>query len=227
LLAEEYEVALNDSEKEKVEAAAKEYYEALSEGAAAYMDLKQKDVRQLYETHVLSWKVYEEITKDVNTEVSDDEARIITVQQIRLDTLEDAAKIQKELEEGKEFMTMASVYSRDSQITYTFGRGEKSPEYEAVAFELENEEVSRIMELEDGYYILKCVNHFDREATEANKVTMLEKRRDETFGKVYEELIANTPSEFNKRIWAKVHFENWEGEMQVSFLEIYRKYFEE
>ena len=227
LLADEYEVKLDDAEKDKVEQAAKEYYEALSKEAVEYMGLERKDVEDLYETHVLSQKVYEEITKDVNTEVSDDEARIITIRQIRLETREDAEEIQEKLAEGKEFMTMASVYSKDSQITYTFGRGEQSAAYEEVAFDLENEEVSGILELEDGYYILKCVNNFDREATEANKVTMVEKRRDEIFGKVYEELIANTPSEFNTKLWEKVHFENWTGEMPVDFLEIYKEYFGE
>lgn len=225
LLAEEYEVKLDDAEKDKVEQAAKEYYQALSKEAVEYMGLERKDVEDLYETHVLSQKVYEEITKDVNTEVSDDEARIITIRQIRLETREEAEEIQEKLEEGKEFMTLASVYSKDSQITYTFGRGEQSAEYEEAAFDLENEEVSEILELEDGYYILKCVNNFEREATEANKVTMVEKRRDEIFGKVYEELIANTPSEFNTRLWEKVRFENWTGEMPVDFLDIYKEYF--
>lgn len=226
LLAEEYKVELSDSEKAKVEAAADAYYDALSKEAIAYMEIEKSDVADLYETHVLSQKVYAEITKDVNTEVSDDEARIITIQQIRLETLEDAQSIQTKLNEGKEFMTLASVYSKDSQITYTFGRGEKSADYEAAAFDLDNDEVSPILELEDGFYILKCVNNFDREATEANKTTMLEKRRDEIFSQVYEELIANTPSEFNNKLWDQVHFENWTGEITADFLEIYNEYFE-
>lgn len=227
LLAEEYEVKLSDTEKENVKEAAKSYMNALTGEAIAYMGVEKEDVEHLYETHVLSRKVYAEITKDVNTEVSDDEARIITVQQIRLDTLEDAQDILNKLGEGKEFMTLASVYSKDSQITYTFGRGEGSADYESVAFDLENEEVSEIVELEDGYYILKCVNNFDREATENNKITLVEKRRDEIFGQVYEALIANTPSEFNTKLWKDVHFENWNGEITADFLEIYKTYFAE
>lgn len=189
------------------------------------MDLDLKDVESLCRDHVLSRKVYAEITKDVNTEVSDDEARIITVQQIWLDSRESAENVKEKLEEGKEFINLASVYSKDGQITYTFGRGEKEEAYEAAAFELENEEVSDIIEMEDGFYILKCIDNFDREATEANKVTMVEKRRDEIFGKVYEELIANTPSEFNTRLWEKVHFEDWIGESSRNFLEVYNSYF--
>ena len=65
----------------------------------------------------------------------------------------------------------------------------KNVKNEEAAFALENEQVSEIVETEDGFYLLKCVNNFDREATEVNKVTMVEKRRDEIFGKVYAELI--------------------------------------
>lgn len=226
LLAREYQVELGSTETETVKKAAKEYFDGLSAEAVEYMGLELKDVDRLYQDHALSQKVYSEITKDVNTEVSDDEARIMTVQQIRLDSLEQAQEVKTRLDEGKDFMNMASVYSKDSQITYTFGRGEKDSAYEEVAFELENEEVSDIFETEEGFYILKCVNNFDRDATEANKATLVEKRRDEIFGKVYEELIANTPSEFNNRLWNKVHFGDWTGETTVNFQEIYKKYFE-
>lgn len=226
LLAADYEVELTETEMEHVRKAAREYYSSMGDDAVKYMGLKAENVESLYHDHVLSGKVYQEITKDVNTEVSDDEARIITVWQIHLDTRESAEDILEKLSEGKEFMTLASAYSQDSQISYTFGRGEKPAAYEEAAFALENEGVSGIIEEEDGYYILKCVNNFDREATEANKVTMVERRRDEIFSGVYEELVANTPSEFNTRVWEQIHFEDWTGEIPVSFLEIYSEYFD-
>ena len=56
---------------------------------------------------------------------------------------------------------------------------------------------------------------------------MVERRRDEIFSRIYEELIASTPSEFNNRIWEQVHFGDWEQGISESFLEIYNKYFEE
>ncbi|MCI8557313.1 MAG: hypothetical protein HFI19_06030 [Lachnospiraceae bacterium] len=227
LLAKDYEIDLTESETENVKKAAKEYYSSMGSDAVKYMGLAQEDVENLYRDHVLSRKVYHEITKNVNTEVSDDEARIITVQQIKMDSVESAKKILEDLAEGKEFMTLASAYSQDSQITYTFGRGEKSSVYEEAAFALENDGVSDIIEEEDGYYILKCVNNFDREATEANKITMVERRRDEIFSEVYEDLVANTPSEFNTRIWEQIHFEDWKREIPESFLEVYSRYFEE
>lgn len=224
LLAGDYEVSLSSDEEEKVSQAAEDYYGALTEEQIEYMDLELKDVESLYRDHALSGKVYEEITKDVNTEVSDDEARIITVQQIRLDSDETAQSVKEQLDEGRDFAAVASSYSLDSQVTYTFGRGEHDAAYEEAAFALENDQVSDVIETEDGYYILKCVNNFDQEATEDNKVTMVEKRRDELFESVYEKLVADTPSQFNSRLWEKVHFADWTGEMPPDFLAIYEEY---
>ena len=224
LLAGDYEVSLSSDEEKKVSQAAEDYYGALTEEQIEYMDLELKDVESLYRDHALSGKVYEEITKDVNTEVSDDEARIITVQQIRLDSAETAQSVKEQLDEGRDFAAVASSYSLDSQVTYTFGRGEHDAAYEEAAFALENDQVSDVIETEDGYYILKCVNNFDQEATEDNKVTMVEKRRDELFESVYEKLVADTPSQFNSRLWEKVHFADWTGEMPPDFLAIYEEY---
>ena len=227
LLAGDYEVSLNQEEEERVQKASEDYYGSLTEEQIRYMDLELEDVEALYRDHVLSGKVYEEITKDVNTEVSDDEARIITVQQIYLDSLETAQSVKEQLDEGRDFASVASAYSQDSQVTWTFGRGEHDEVYDEAAFALENDQVSEIIETEKGYYILKCIDNFDQEATEANKVTMVEKRRDELFESVYDQLVADTPSQFSRRLWEKVHFADWTGEMPPDFLAIYEQYFGE
>ena len=225
LLAKENNVTLSDAEKEKISQAAEEYYSALTDEQKKYMKVEKSDVEDLYAAHVLSKKVYTEITKDVNTEVSDDEARIITIQQIRLDSLDNAESVKARLDEGKDFGTVAAAYNRDSQTTVTLGRGEKEAAYEEAAFSLENDQISNVIETTDGYYILKCVNNFDRDATEANKITMVEKRRDEEFTEAYETLMADTPSEFNRQKWNKVHFADYSGEAAPNFMTIYTKYF--
>ena len=137
LLAGDYGVELDSSEEERVSEAADAYYGALTEDQIRYMDLELEDVEALYRDHALSGKVYEEITKDVNTEVSDDEARIITVQQIYLDSPETAQSVKEQLDAGRDFASVASAYSQNSQITWTFGRGEHDEAYDEAAFALE------------------------------------------------------------------------------------------
>lgn len=243
LLAEEYEVALEKEDQERVREAAWAYYGSLSEQEREWMGLKEEDVERLYEVHLLANRVYEKITRDVNTEVSDDEARVITVQQILLKTTHaggeeysseekqdaygKAQGLLEQITEGREFLTVASIYNQDEQITCTFGRGEKEAPYEEAAFALEKEQVSGIIETDKGYYILKCTENFDREATEQNKTAMVEKRRDSIFQQVYDELIANTTSEFNRQLWEKVHFGGYSKEYTgKDFFQVYEEYLE-
>ncbi len=242
LLAEEYEVELTREDKKNIEEAAWAYFGSLSQEEREWMDVKQEDVQELYEAHLLANRVYEKITKDVDTEVSDDEARIITVQQILLKTTRDgeayspeekqaayekAQDVLEEISQGREFLTLASIYNQDEQITCTFGRGEKDTVYEETAFSLDKNQVSGIIETEKGYYILKCTENFDRDATERNKETMVEKRRDGIFQQIYDELIENTTSEFNNQLWEKVHFGNSiQDDTGKNFFQIYEEYLE-
>ena len=52
------------------------------------------------------------------------------------------------------------------------------PYFEATAFSLEKEEISGVIETARGYEIIKCLNKFDREETDRNKLKIMEKRRE-------------------------------------------------
>lgn len=245
LLAEQYQVTLDKVDEEQVEAAANEYLDSLSDAEKEWMGVGLEDAVHLYRDHLLANRVYQEITSGVNTEVSDDEARIMTVQQIFIRTFQDGEngpvpyteeqkqealgkiqEAQQQLAEGKEFLTVASVYNQAEQTTSSFGRGEKDAAYEAAAFALDREQISDIIETEQGYYILKCTENLDRAATELNKEKLVEQRRDNMFRQVYEKLIANTPSEFHTKLWEGVRMANPSLEHTgVTFFTIYNTYF--
>ncbi len=245
LLAEQYEVVLDKVDEEQVEKAAEEYINSLGEEEREWINITKEEAVRLYRDHLLANRVYREITADVNTEVSDDEARIITVQQIfipvvketeggmvpyteeeKQEAYERAQEAVTQLTEGKEFLTVASVYNQSEQLTYSFGRGEMDPVYEEAAFLLDKDQVSDIVETDQGYYILKCTENLNREATDQNKEKLVAARRDEKFQLVYEELIANTPSEFHTKLWEGVRMDNPSLQNTgVTFFSIYNDYF--
>lgn len=86
LLAQDRDVELDETEREKVEQAAAEYYASLNETETVLMGVDEKIIERLYEEYALADKVYRYIIQDVNPEISDDEARTITVQHILLRT---------------------------------------------------------------------------------------------------------------------------------------------
>ena len=86
LLAQQHGVSLEDGEREKAREAAGIYFGSLNETEREAMQVNEEIIEQLYGELALANKVYEFIIKDINPEISDDEARSITIQDILIKT---------------------------------------------------------------------------------------------------------------------------------------------
>ena len=86
LLAAKYEIRLTQEELDKAQEAAKLYYASLCEKEQELLKIDEKLLRTMYEEYTLAGKVYEYLIKDINPEISDDEARTITVQHVLIKT---------------------------------------------------------------------------------------------------------------------------------------------
>lgn len=227
LLANEQEIVLLEEEKQQAGEAAKEYFGSLSEAEVDALKVGQEEIQRMYEDYCLAYKAYEQITSDVSVEISLDEARIIQLQQIFVQEESLAKEIQKKLEAGEDFANLAANYSKASQTTVEVARGEKETAYEEIAFELDNEEVSKVFAADNGYYILKCLNTCMEEESEANKIQVAQRQKKERFQGIYSELMSDTLSEFQEGVWEKVKFSDYEEVKTQGFFEVYTKYFEE
>ena len=246
LLAEEKGVVLDDGEKEQILLAAEEYYESLNETEVSLLGVSREDIENLYTEYAMADKVYHQIIQDVNPEISDDEARIITVQHILIRTsttdgsgnqvaysdeakkeaYEKACEVQKEAVSGEtDFAELASKYSEGADITCSFGKGEMSAAYENAAFDLETDEISRVVETEEGYYIIKCINTFDREETDENKIKIVEQRKNEVFGQEYDAFVKTLVRNLNRELWDEISLIHDSQVTTSDFFEVYAKYF--
>ena len=223
-LAEEKDISLSKEEKEKVREAAEEYYNSLNDTEKEYMHVKQGDIETLYKRYGLANKLYTHLTQGVDDEVSDDEARVMEAQQIFVASKEKAKEVAGQLKEGADFLSVANVYNEASEIEVTFGRNDVAPEVEKVAFSLENDQVSKRIKTEKGFYFLKCTNHYNQEKTDDNKSVILEKRRKEAFDDVYMEFLDSLSSEFNEEVWEQVRVEVNQEVKTDSFFEVYEKH---
>ncbi len=246
LLAVEKGVTLSEQELDLVEQATKEYFASLSDTEVELMGITEETVRKLYTEYALAEKVYEQLIADINPEVSDDEARIITVQHILLKTYttdaagkkvpysdnskktvyEEMVKIKALADtEGQDFGELAAKYSEDVNVTYSFGKGEMDIAFEEAAFLLETNEISSIVESESGYHIIKCINTFDREETDANKLVIVEKRRKEAFGQEYDAFVQTLAKNLNRDLWEEMELIYDENVTTDNFFAVYEKYF--
>lgn len=246
LLAQEHEIALSEHEQKLVSQAALEYYETLSAGEIEYLDADEQLIEQLYGEYALADKIYYSIIQDVNPEISDDEARTITVKVIFLKnysldseknripyTEETKAATEKRAKEilalaksGEDFDTLITQYSEDENSTYSFGKGEMEAALEEAAFNLSTDAVSDVVETEHGYYIIKCVSTFDRKETDANKVKIVEQRKKEAFNQVYDDFVKSQVRNLNEGLWDSVTLAAGEDMDTVEFFQIYDKYFQ-
>ena len=67
-------------------------------------------------------KLYQTLTQGVEEEVSDDEARVIRVQQIYVSDVQTAKKVQKLLNDGDDFASIAGTYNEKGKVETTVAR---------------------------------------------------------------------------------------------------------
>ena len=247
LLAIQEQVELNSEEKGKVKEAAEAFYETLSKEERKVLGVDKDLIERLYREYAVANKVYYHIIKDVNPEVSDDEARTITVDHILIKTYsldENNQKVEYDSEKkheaflraqevlakaqsGVSFDSLIATYNEDDQSQYSFRKGEMNIGFETTAFNLGKGEISDIVETEYGYHIIKCITTFNREETDANKIVIVEKKREEIFGERYSQFASKLTKAVNEELWEKITLVK-DVEIDTSeFFEIYREYLQD
>lgn len=245
LLAKNYGVTLSEEENALIEKAAAEYLSKLKPGEISAMGVTEEMIEMLYREYAMANKVYSEITKDINPEISDDEARNISVKHILIKTYsldekgekveyterqkEDAHKrireIQKKIRNGEDFDSLVEEYNEDDKSVHIFGKGTMPKEFEEASFNLDTDQISGIVETEYGYHIIKCISTFDRDETDQNKVKIVEERKNEAFNQVYVEFVKGLYSNLNRKLWDSLTFEDNPDCTSTNFFDVYNTYF--
>lgn len=234
LLADQYQVTLTDEEEALVAQAAAEYYQSLNAQEIQEMNVTEDLIGQMYREYVIAHKVYEYIIRDINPEISDDEARSVTVDWIFLRSSEESAEKEelaeeliRKLDEGEDFYTLALSYSDDKTVTHSFGKGAVDSVVENCAFNLAVDETGDVIKGEEGYYIIHCISTLDRKETDVNKEKIITRRKKEAFNEVYGTFAEKQIWQLNEELWGNI-FMIHEGQVTTSsFFDIYEKYFPE
>ena len=241
LMAKEEKISLSGDEKKSLKKAAKAYMKTLSKNEKAELGADEDLVYQMYSEYALAEKVYNSIVDEVNFEISDDDARSITVEQIfiktyhedthgRLTDYSDAAKaeakeralaIREKAVTESDFESLCALYNEEDESTHTYRRGEMPETYENVAFALEEGEISYVITTDDGYYIVKCISTYERKATNENKEAIINEAKRKAFEEKYNEFLPNVIANINEKEWENIKIIH-NAEMKTdSFFDIY------
>ena len=245
LYAKEIGVNLNDEEKKNISMAANEYFSSLSNEEKQLFNVSEDLLYNMYAELAVANKGYEEVTKGVNPEISDDEARTVTIrsiliktynidengnkiqysQQMKADAMKRAYEILGKIKAGEEFEILEADYNEDEKSSYSFARGVMPKVIEDAAFNLDEGEVSDVIESEYGYHIIKVISNFDEEQTDINKQLIVSKRKEEAFVETYDNYIKTLTSSINMDLWNSISYERSEGVSTTTFFDVYDKYF--
>lgn len=226
LIAQEQQMELDGDEKKKVKNAASEYYDSLSDEERDYIGASKDDVQEIYEHYALAMKLYKSLTDGKNEEVSDDDARVVRLLQIYVEDSDTAKAVEKQLSAGNEFETVASTYNKAEADEITATRGQLPQEVEAVAFEMENDQVSDRIKTGKGFYFIKCISKNEQSLTEANKEVIKIEREEEQFKATYNKFYKDSIYNLNDDIWTRVKLDKDIEITTDSFFEVYDKFFE-
>lgn len=244
LLAAQRGLELSEQEKADTENMAKEFMESLSKNEIKELGINNDSVASMYGEYYLANKVYEDVTKEVNPEISDDEARIIKVKHILIKNYENdwngnrrelsvsaneaarrkADTIYAKIQAGEDFDSLAEKYNEDDETSYAFGKGTMPEAFETAAFNLDKDEISKVVETEYGYHIIKCISTFDKDETDANKVKIVQQRKNDAFNQVYGDFVATVYSNFNDKLWESLNYDNSAQISTTNFFDIYNQY---
>ena len=219
-MADEEKVTLSGKERELAKQAAAQYMKELK-NAGESSEIDKDVVESLYEDYWKTEKLVETLTGSVNLEVSDSEAKVITVDEIVLSDKDQADEALKKVQmEGTDFMTVAKGVSEDQEIEKKISRGLRPEAYEKAAYVLATGEISDVIEADGKYYILRCVNDYDEAATKVRKEEMVREKRNEVFYETYSEYSAKIHLAKDDSLWKNLSITDGER-TSADFFEIF------
>ena len=219
-MADEEKVTLSGKERELAKQAAAQYMKELK-NAGESSEIDKDVVESLYEDYWKTEKLVETLTGSVNLEVSDSEAKVITVDEIVLSDKDKADEALKKVQmEGTDFMTVAKEVSEDQEIEKKISRGLRPEAYEKAAYVLATGEISDVIEADGKYYILRCVNDYDEAATKVRKEEMVREKRNEVFYETYSEYAAKVYLAKDDSLWKNLSITDGER-TSADFFEIF------
>lgn len=234
VLAESYSVSLTPDEEKIAKEAAEEYYDSLNDSEKAFLNLDEEGIFKCYKEYAIAHKVYAYVIRDINPEISDDEARSVTVEYIFLrgdegdpELINKANEVYRQALISEDFASLAVTYSDTRSLTKSFGKEEEAKVMEDTAFSLGEGEVSLPFYCENGYYILHMLSTYDKDETENNKIKILARRKKEAFNEVYDSFARDQIIKLDRQQYDEVTIPSDHTILTSSFFDIYDEHFKD
>ena len=203
--AEEYGISLTDEEKQQAKEAAQAFADKNGDDVMKKLHATVEDIQDALELYVIQTRIYDPIIADVDTEVSDEEAKQTSISYITVSTAgtekdDDGKTIDLTDEEKaakKEIAQRFLDLLKESEVSYltssetSFGTGSEKDDddtcslgdkvAEEAAKLKDGEYYDGVIEGDDAYYVIRVDKAFDEDKTESRRQTIISNRKSDKY----------------------------------------------
>ena len=218
--AEQQNLALSQAEKSSVSRAADSFMKALGEEEQRKTGITREVAEAAYSRYARAQIFYRQAMIDGQVEISDEDARVITLQVVELEQrvgFVQTREVLKDLEAGKSVSEVLRGLEGVSSKRENVVRGQYPQELETIAFSLKEGQWSPIITLGSSYFLIQNVNSFDREATAQHKAEMEKEARDENLNATLKKLADAVQLIYNPNRWENWNMQQFEEIPGVNF----------
>lgn len=223
----ELNIYLSEDDKMDVDEYTMDYLMNFTESQMKEYKIDNLTVKKIYTDNVLANKIYESLTLNVDTSVSDEEAwqsvfyyiflpkysydtsgnLVVFTEKELEDMKEYADEVYAKAQEGTDFYALAKTATYDSdEIEITAGYSDIISEFADIVFSLGEGEMTPILENASGYFIFYCKTKFDEDATYQKKEDIIIGRQQEIFMESYNKWRSEAEIIINYDLWESIHF---------------------
>ncbi|MCF0230002.1 MAG: peptidylprolyl isomerase, partial [Parasporobacterium sp.] len=206
VMAENLTIFITDEEYRAAQADGQRLYEELSAGydLASY-DMNVDDVIDLFIKRKYYEKVYDKLSENIKMQISESDTKAIEVNYVLVpaaDGPEVAGRVRSDIMNG-DFESVCMTYGYTPYMHKVITRGTMPQLFEDYAYALKDNEISEIVETQDGFYIIDCLEDYLVTESVANNNRIISDARREIFQNEYEKFAASNNMRFNTAVWAK------------------------
>ncbi|SFG20975.1 peptidylprolyl isomerase [Oribacterium sp. WCC10] len=223
LLAERTGIIATSTEMDTIRTIAGQFYDSLTPEDKEFMgDCSLDDVIHIYTEYFVACKTANYLISDADLEVSDAEVKVIKIQLIEKSDLAEAQKLLELVNvEGANFAYYARQNSEDTDIEKTLSKSDSTDELYTAAFSLEEGQISDIISKDGKYYIIKCINAYDEEATHDKKKKLESALKSKAFFDDFGEYKEQHIVRFREPFWNEIDLSQNSESKADNFFELF------
>ena len=213
-------VTLSNAEQSAVNRAADAFLQDLGSEGRAATGITRETAEEAYARFARAQIFYRQTMVDGNVEVSDEEARVISLQIVEIEHragYAEALRIRAELEAGKAAAEAVRGIDGITVRRENVVRGTYGEEWETIVFALKEGRWSPIVAGDSSYYLIQCLSPYVVEETARHKAEMERSLREQNLDRVLKELADSVQLVYNPARWEKWSMQQYEGLPAANF----------